>query len=186
MTANIISEQQYTNSKYHRGDLVCDFDVKLHNLGTCLSSTRKHQQSLPCASLDISFLKWIKNTKMTETPKFGKVINLEGINSNLYYAVTRKYNEQSNKTVLSSGKFVVKVSAWKDEGGKKACALLMWANACLCMFWTAGPCMYVCDLFFAIRVACKYVLLSHHGQLRFLLYAAFEFMGLHVCATPCV
>lgn len=71
------------------------FRCELCNLGNTNST-------VPMLTRHFTFLTWIKNIKMSEAlTKFWKVINFEGIKfSNLYYTVVRKYNEQSNETVL--------------------------------------------------------------------------------------
>ena len=61
----------------------------------------------------------------------------------------------------------------------------------MCLFVFAVDCrtymnviMYNFLSLYANKASCKYVLLSHHGQLCYFCFPSFEFMGLHLCATP--
>lgn len=110
--------------------------------------------------------------EMTET-QFGKVINFEGINfSNLYYTVAVKYNEQSSETILVSWQIYHKnaeVSASRTElivaylcRGQQPTRICYYTLACMIF-------LSMC----AGRIACKNVLLSHHGQLCYFLNAFF-------------
>lgn len=94
---------------------------------------------------------------------------------------------------LSPGKFIVKhwsLAAWTNEQNVCVC-VNMWASACLCVLWTVEPTyMLLCMIFLSLcanRVACKYVLWSHHGQLCSFLFAFFWVHGpSFVCNPMCV